>query len=249
MKKKFSYKRFVKRSYLYVTRMLDSGKPLIDIRKGLRRIVNSYEGLNRNERYALFNSVYNAARDARRNGIEKLAERKHYDRILHTARNVKSSLNLKRNKMKLFDTLKDSSNSIIFYCCSWHSQPAEGHKDYQGKIYVDRYWRQKTPQRMHYSVSSYIRNHSTITVQDAMGEPIWLLTRPYCKHYFIPIQTKEVLTNSANKIAREYAYRPETPYSVKDYYLLRNEVFRSASDRVDDYTVKEAFIKKIRRSV
>jgi len=248
MKKKFSYKRYVKRIYLYVTRMLEKGEPLINIRKGLRRIVNSYEGLNRNERYALFNSAYNGARQGK-HGIENLTSRKVYDSILHTARNVKSNLNLKRNKMKLFDTLKDSSNSIIFYCCSWHTHPAEGHKDYQGKIYVDRYWRQKTPQRMHYSVSSYIRNHGTITVQDAMEGPIWLLTRPYCKHYFIPIQTEEVLTNSANKIAREYAYRPETPYTVKDYYLLRNEVFRSASERVDDYTVKEAFIKKIRRSV
>ena len=244
MKKKFSYKRFVKRAYLYVTRVLESGEPLINIRKGLRRIVNSYEGLNRNERYALYNAVYNAARDARRNGIDKLAERKHYDKILHTARNIKSSLNLKRNKQKLFDLMRDGSNRIVFYCCSWHTHPAEGHKDYQGKIYVDRYWRQKTPGSMYYAVSSYIRNHKTITVQDAMEGPIWLITRPYCKHYFIPLETNLVLKNSANKLAREFAYRPETPYTEKDYYELRNEVFASASN----YTVdKEAFQKKIRR--
>lgn len=253
-KSNFSYKRFVKRIYLYVTRMIEKGKPLYAIKKGLRRIVNSYQGLNRNERYALFSAATDLSRQAR-HGYEQMASRKAYDTLLHTARNVKSELILKKHKERLFDILQDETNDTVFFVCSWHSNPAEGHKDYQGKIYVDRYWRQKVSGSMYYAVSSYIRNHGTMTVQDAMKEPVWLLTRPYCKHYFIPVDTAVVLTNSAKKVSREYAYRPETPYTVKDYYEFRNDVFNTVVNELFEldkanYTENsEPFRKKIRRSV
>lgn len=36
---------------------------------------------------------------------------------------------------------RDQTLPVIFYLCSYHEKPAEGHKDYQGKIYVDQSWR------------------------------------------------------------------------------------------------------------
>lgn len=90
------------------------------------------------------------------------------------------------------------AKKVIFYVCSKHVAPAKDHKDWQGKIYVDRYWRAilkstgtdwLIPQ-----VERYIADNDIRTIQWVMGPPVWLTTRPYCKHWFAPVLTSTVLT-------------------------------------------------------
>lgn len=117
-----------------------------------------------------------------------------------------------------------SSANIIFFLCSTHGDPAKDHKAYQGKVYVDRFWRQKVSGSDYYKVASYIKNHNIKTVQYIMGAPVWLTTRPYCKHYFIPLQTSAVLTSSANKL-RKQVEQPTTTktYTIDTYYTQRDQ--------------------------
>lgn len=87
----------------------------------------------------------------------------------------------------------------IFYVCSKHVSPAKDHKDWQGKLYVDRYWRatlksSTTTEWMIPLVEKYIADHDIKTIQWVMGPPVWLTTRPYCKHWFAPVLTSTVLT-------------------------------------------------------
>lgn len=82
-----------------------------------------------------------------------------------------------------------------FFLVSWHQKPQEAHEKYQGTVLADRYWRAdlaKWPKRLAMA-EAYVREHGVITVQQAIGAPDYLITRPNCKHRLIPVRTSEVV--------------------------------------------------------
>lgn len=102
------------------------------------------------------------------------------------------------------------SSKAIFFACSSHGNPGEDHKEYQGKIYVDRFWRKKmsaSPEWMIKAVEKYINKHQTISVQKIAGPPVYLGTRPYCRHKFIPLDTRTVLTTAADQLIPKFRKR------------------------------------------
>lgn len=96
----------------------------------------------------------------------------------------------------------------IFYLGSYHQKPAEGHKDYQGKIYVDRMWRSLLKEHnlegLIPLVEKYIEANSILAVQRVIRAPVWFTTRPYCKHYFTPLETQEVLGTSLDEVKENH---------------------------------------------
>lgn len=144
-----------------------------------------------------------------------------------------------RRKNKLIkETLRENRGQrlpVIFYLCSYHEKCAEDHKAYQGKIYIDRYWRSALE---HYTelmwlidpIEAYIKNHNTLTMQEVVGNKPYITTRPYCKHFFIPVDVWTVLTSSVQAIKREH---PESVSGTgkksfrqyrQDYYKLRDNI-------------------------
>lgn len=221
----FNYKRATKRLLSFVAKSLEENKTLQKISDGLRDIVNSYIGLNRNERYDLYINAYKVARSARaaKDWHKTLGMSKNFDKVVRATRRVKGSSELRHKKREVRAKLRDDT---VFFLCSTHSNPAEDHKDYQGKIYVDRFWRLKTSGEDYYKVMSYIKNHDIVTVQEIMGSPVYLCTRPYCKHFFIPLQTSEVLGSSLRKINETYGeYTRESEYTYEEYKELRSHVY------------------------
>lgn len=97
----------------------------------------------------------------------------------------------------------------VFYLCSVHTGPAADHEDWQGKIYVDRFWRSVmegarcTADQIR-GVEAYIRNHNILTLQEVVNHKPYLITRPYCRHFFIPLSTAEVLGSSLNSILKKH---------------------------------------------
>lgn len=94
----------------------------------------------------------------------------------------------------------------IFYVCSTHHSPACDHKDYQGKLYVDRNWRSVLRQEENMAwletiVEEFIKENKILTVQKAISAPIYLTTRPYCKHYLISVGTVKALTTPAAELS------------------------------------------------
>lgn len=144
-----------------------------------------------------------------------------------------------RRKNKLIkETLRENRSQrlpIIFYLCSYHEKCAEDHKAYQGKLYVDRYWRSSLEQYQDLwwliqPVEAYIKNHSVMTMQEVIGDKPYLTTRPYCKHFFTPVDVWTVLTSSVQAIKREH---PESVSGTgkksfrqyrQDYYKLRENI-------------------------
>ena len=119
----------------------------------------------------------------------------------------------------------------VFYLCTAHSGCAEDHVEWQGRIYVDRFWRNtlKDDPETLYAVKSYLNNHEIKTVQWVMGPPVFLITRPYCRHRMIPIPIQEVLHGSLNHIQKhhpEYYEITRKGDYRKKFYRLRYEVHK-----------------------
>ena len=219
----------MKHGMTYICRAIQDGKTLSRIREDIRRLVNSYYGLNRNERYDLYITLYHLCRAAKNypggDWQKKLSQRGSYDEILRAARRAERSMKL-RDKRRATRSLLDNPDQI-FFLCSIHDKAAEDHKPYQGLIYIDRFWRTKVSGELYYAVLSYVRNRGIRTVQWVMHEPVWMTTRPNCKHYFIPLKTEDVLHSSPKVIAERHRYKA---YSTEDYYGLRSQVYGILED-------------------
>lgn len=114
-----------------------------------------------------------------------------------------------------------------YYLCSVHKEPAKDHAKYQGKIYIDRNWKDYiVDKELRYKISMYNRNHNVRSVQYIIGEPVYLIRRPNCKHFFIPIPIDEVLTSSARALVRRHEVIGEqeaAPMSDAQYVLRAYE--------------------------
>ena len=225
----YNFKGLIKKAFLYIDRALVDGETLGQMSEGLKKLVNEYSDLTKTERYDLYTSAYEVARACKHEKtLEKarfrLTLRKSYDKIHRSARRVKSSSEGRKKAVQLRALLKDSGK--VFFLCSKHNSPADDHKAYQGKIYVDRFWRQKVSGEDYYAVLSYIRNHDVKTVQEITGAPVYLTTRPYCKHFFVPVHIRAVLGSSLNRLNKklELKHREEI-YGDKEYYDLRRHVY------------------------
>lgn len=239
----------MKKAFSYICRALKDDKTLTNISSDLRKIVNSYSGLTRNQRYQLYLACYNLCRAGKHrikteDWQEYISLRKSYDSILRVARRTQRDLDLRVKRQETKELLDSHLNNTIFFACSKHNSPALDHKDYQGLIYVDRFWRQKTYSYMYRAVSSYIRNHNIVTVQEIMGPPVYMTTRPYCKHYFIPLDTYEVLHTSLKRIIEQYAIHRSKKYTTQDYFNLRSTVY-AMCNKIEP---NDNFIKKQKKA-
>ena len=90
----------------------------------------------------------------------------------------------------------------IFYLCSSHDDCAKDHENYQGKIYIDENWRDYTKDVK--AVSDYVKSNNIKKYQWVMNSPVWLLTRPNCRHYMQALGENEVLGSNAEKLIDKY---------------------------------------------
>ena len=229
MKKSYSYKSFVGNSYSLIAYHIKHGTTLNRFSTVMRNLVNSYSDINRNEKYKLYRTCLDLYRKMKRSDDAQtdLERDYNYVEVVRAARKVMRNRDIRNKQKGLKEAISSTDN--VFFVCSKHKKPAEDHKDYQGKIYVDRFWRTKLDLSMQKKVEAYIKNHNVLTVQYIVGEPVYLTTRPYCKHYFISVSTDEVLHASYKKIVEQTGLHQHKWYTRKDYFDLRKKVF----DRVD----------------
>ena len=112
----------------------------------------------------------------------------------------------------LKDMLKNKDKP--FYMASWHKDSAEDHKDWQGKLYYDD--RATGPDLV------YANAHKLKTLQWVTGKPVWFVTRPYCRHYFVQYSLKEVLKGVKPPTRKVGDRALQTPAHVTlNFYLDR----------------------------
>lgn len=237
----------MRQSLSYICRALEAGKNLTEMKDDIRNLVNSYNGLNKAERAALYNSIYNVSRACKTSPdwAKTLSLRKNYDKILSASRKVYASQRLRMHKGTVRAELSRPGGTV-FFLCSKHNNCADDHVNYQGKIYVDRFWRQKVLGSEYTAVLRFIKDNDVMTIQEAMGEPIWLTTRPYCRHHFIPVPTEEVLgVTVLSEFIDEYNMKHRLKlYEADDYYEFRSSIY----NKLDGISPCKYFKEKIREN-
>lgn len=84
-----------------------------------------------------------------------------------------------------------------FYLCSSHSDSAKDHAPYQGKVYIDE-------ECDDYKCLMLARQYHMVTYQWVIGKPVWMVTRPNCRHYFKALTYSEVAGKSYDSLIEEH---------------------------------------------
>lgn len=127
---------------------------------------------------------------------------------------IKESLDLADKKTEY------ELDRMIFYLCSKHSDCAKDHQPYQGKIYVDKRWKSYIKNNsLREQIESFIGRHNILTFQDITFRPVWLFTRPNCRHFYQQLSVDEVLSNSINNLLKQHdlilMYGSETHKTIR----------------------------------
>lgn len=210
----------------------EHGKTKKWLKDRLREVIDSLDDLTRNEKAKLYQVAYQTATEpttvtvAERIGVggRNLPPKQEVDfsnpanckDLVQTLGKIERRTSSRESKKAVRNTLHHARSvgidqpgrlPMIFYACSSHSKPAKDHADYQGKIYVDRYWRKyctgTVPEWMIMAIEDFIQKNNILTVQKIMGPPVWLGTRSYCKHRFHPVSTLTVLTEQPKEYIRK----------------------------------------------
>lgn len=114
----------------------------------------------------------------------------------------------------------------VFYIASSHEDCAEDHKDFQGKVYVDRYCGDK-------EALQYAREHNIRTIQWVLKKPVWLVTRPNCRHYMVGTTKDKIISGKYTiphtQIGRESMRTPKqvTLEYLKDRLELLTQMYKA----------------------
>lgn len=123
----------------------------------------------------------------------------------------------------------------IFYITSFYGDCAPDHADYQGKIYVDEDWQNIAPKNRLDEIEEYITSNKIMTVQEVMDGPVYLTTRPNCRHYFQYISIDEVLgiknNNDLNDKRKQYNLNANGKYMPEKYEALTKQRYNERQIR------------------
>lgn len=116
---------------------------------------------------------------------------------------------------------------VVFYITSFYGDCAKDHADYQGKIYYDANWKENAPKDRIDEIQNYIDSKGLKSVQEIMDAPVYLTTRPNCRHYFTAIDIEAVLgakTNSdVSKLRAERNLNFNGKYKPEKYEALQRQ--------------------------
>jgi hypothetical protein len=82
----------------------------------------------------------------------------------------------------------------IFFVASSHDDCAKDHQEAQGKVYVDQNWRKIIGNDE--KVANYINSHNIDSVQYIINNPVYFITRPNCRHYFVRYSADDILSGN-----------------------------------------------------
>lgn len=145
--------------------------------------------------------------------------------------NIIKDFEAKKKEELLSEDIKSNRRLVdpkIFYLISKHLDCAKDHEKYQGKIYVDEKWKRSTAMfspTLIKEIEEYIQKNNIMTFQEVTHRPVWMITRPNCRHYYIPLKASEVLNNNENSLIKKYnAYSTQTiKHSLsKTWYSEKN---------------------------
>lgn len=137
--------------------------------------------------------------------------------------------------------LKYGANAgIVFYLYNSMQDCAKDHQDYQGQYYYDARWESfDIKQDVKDKIAEYISSKNMMSVQEVEGPPIYLGTRPNCRHKKISVSIEQVLGTSADKLENElgisYGYFKKDKYIATTEHHKNERNIREYRDRMNQY--------------
>lgn len=102
---------------------------------------------------------------------------------------------------------KAKSNKKVLYLCSEHLDSADDHKHHQGKLYIDKNWRQIVDREDIDRIQALVNQRRLKTFQSIIAKPVWMVTRPNCRHYFETLTIDEVEGHSSEDLITQKKMR------------------------------------------
>lgn len=116
-------------------------------------------------------------------------------------------MNVRTTMSQEISTLQVESgtqNKVVFWLCSQHSDCADDHVKYQGKLYYDEnYTSFNIPQELLTQINDFIKDKKLISIQSVKDKKPYLTTRPNCRHYFQPVSTTQALSSSTTSLLND----------------------------------------------
>lgn len=129
-----------------------------------------------------------------------------YDNVRKTESTQKEKAiftEIEQNRKEI--ALNESNKAKIFYLCSSHNDCADDHKDWQGKIYYDEQWyKYIKDEDIADKIERYIKRNNCRTFQWVTNRPVWMITRPNCRHYFKVLRVEQVLGRNEDTLVRNH---------------------------------------------
>ena len=163
------------------------------------------------------------------NPVEFLLEDKNYNRTEKVIDSLNREITGKEKEKLLDNTVKEARREgNIFYLCSSHDDCAKDHKDYQGKIYVDEK-AVPTLEEFRYIVQNKIQSFQWVTFR-----PVWMTTRPHCRHYFKALKSEDVLSHSVAQLTKNHRMHHKTgKYEMQTIrYKTGEETLKAYKERL-----------------
>lgn len=232
----------IQKIYRTVYNSIANGDSLKKFRAILVREINEcYPRATPKEKF----SMYKSALELRNSGDN----RKNLERVIKAENLIQRNEGVRARMSGLKEQVKNNREQnvpVIFYLCSHHAHPAEDHAFWEAKLYVDRFWR-RTVQGIYDEnqikvIEKFIKEQDIHTVQWVTGFPVYMVSRPYCRHFFIPVQTSEALGSSLKDIRKNHPegimwYRSLDPKDrekrFQDKRRLVGTVMKSANKKAD----------------
>lgn len=169
------------------------------LNKRIKRIIGDTNDAAILAMVALIIVLYKKNKAKGSNAIAESIERNH---ILEESHSVAYKMQRKRigDEKEAFimsDLQANAMNKKWFYLCSSHSDSAKDHAPWQGKVYIDDNCDDER-------CLALAREYHMKSYQWVIGKPVWMVTRPNCRHYFKALTYNEVVGKSYDSLVKEH---------------------------------------------
>ena len=137
--------------------------------------------------------------------------------------------------------LKYGANAgIVFYLYNSMQDCAKDHQDYQGQYYYDARWESfNLKPESKEKIADFIASKNMMSVQEVEGPPVFLGTRPNCRHKKISVSIEQALGIPADKLENElgisYGYFKKDKYIATAEHRKNERNIREYRDRMNQY--------------
>lgn len=167
--------------------------------------------INKNDPSSIYYFVFKPtnSKDSRNNGdvIAKLLNRSKNEKRSNRVIN-KHVLDFEsEEKRKLLEDEKKENSKRLFILVSEHKDSALDHKDYQGRLYFAKDYEKiisSEDEKKRKEIFKRIKEEHMLEFERVIGKPVWMITRPNCRHFFEYLDTEDVLKHTTKYLLKKH---------------------------------------------